>query len=81
VRRCQRHRLTRKELAVGDHEGLAQVGQVLAQLGDMEAVLDGVTAVAIGDMTPHRDSLHRHRQLEEQLLEVGSVIATIAEGN
>jgi hypothetical protein len=76
--RGQGHRLPGKKLTIGYQERFAQVGQVLTQLRDMEAMLRAVTLVAIGDMAPHWDPVSRDRQPKEQLLEVRPVVATIA---
>jgi hypothetical protein len=47
----------------------------------MEAMLGAVAAVPVGDMPSHRHPLGRYRKAKEQLLEVGPVIATVAEGD
>src|SRR6266487_6592704 len=47
----------------------------------MEAVFRAVAAVPIGDMAPDWDAISRHGESKEQLLEVGPMIATVAEGD
>jgi hypothetical protein len=77
VRCGQGHGLPGEELAVSNQERLIQLGQVLAELRDMEAMLGAVTAVAIGQMAPHRHPVGRHGEPKEQLFEVWPVIATV----